>query len=247
MKYLNLLKKEIKTKWSTRLFILVLALIACTIYASNVQLKHHYDLSKNAPKDRFKGFKKVFDAPFKHIKIENCVYKTIHFDTISQQQGVYIMDNDEVFYKCAKDISVKNDTLFLKNMDAYDYDFGRFPLHIFASQIESITLIKGNLFLSTLNQKALTINLFDLSHFILSNKMTDLFFCKITMSGKSEINARYSRDNKKDINIQTVEAELQDSCTLRLGVVNIDNFKLKATEGNKIELSSKTLNSMMKK
>jgi hypothetical protein len=148
--------------------------------------------------------------------------------------------------KWANSVFVRNDTLFLNALDNYHDGYGRSFIQVFAPNIESVTLVKSSLTISSLHQKSLKVNLSDWSHFKLGHKISGLDSFKIFMSGKSEIGPKDYSDNKSTLKIQTVEAELQDSCTLNLARADIENFKLKASEGNKIELSSNTLTRLMK-
>jgi hypothetical protein len=246
MKFLNLFKKEIKTKWSTRLLVAVFSLIICSIFASNMTLKNEYDKNRNSFNDPLKGFNKIGNQSFKHIKIENTqVTNPIIFDT-SSQSSVFVMPNSQT-KEWAENIFVQNDTLFIKSDEHLpEYrTFQSIPIRIFAPQIETINISKGQLIIHSLNQKSITINLSNHANFELDNAINDLDSFKISINNSSNFNINYHK-SPKNLTIQTCEASLNDDSQLHLGNAHIKHFKLIGTNDNHIELSSETMKSLLK-
>ena len=249
MNYLNLLKKEIKTKWSTRLLISVFVFILCSSFASIFLLKQEYYKQKNTIPTALKGFNKALNQSFKHIKVDKCFYTQIMFDT-SKQFAVYIEEKSNREDKWAKNIYIQNDTLFIKSIDkdvdVFSNSVTDKPILIFAPQIETITLSESGLSIHSLSQKSITINLINKSTLYLNNAIENIDSCKVSMSEHSVFGINY-HSSPKNINIKTFEADLSGDCQLQLANAHIKNFKLNAKDNNQIQLSSETLNHLIKK
>lgn len=251
MKIVNLFKKELKTKWSSRLLMGILMCLVCSLFASNIILKQQYDLVKDKPKDRLKGYQKIVNQFFTHIKTEGGqILGQIQFET-SNEAGVFIKERDKDLTKWRDNIFVKNDTLFLNfNQEATnkmnEYGSGDVFVYIVAPNIQSITADNSHITINDWQQKSMSVNLSNKSSFEVGNIIGSIDLCKISMSNFSTFRINNSKHNAKNIDIQTFEATVSDSCDLSLGNATIQNLKLNATEGNKIELSSETLNALMK-
>jgi hypothetical protein len=250
MTFLNSLKKEIKTKWSARLLVGVLTLVVCSIFASNLVLKREYDLMKSKPKSAFGEYQQVVNQPFKYIKIEGGrTMGQIKFET--GEPAVYIRERDADLTKWTENIFIKNDTLFVvfvkddtNKMNEYPYS-GKPFVCISAPNIQSIDVVDTQIYVAKWQQKSMIVNLLKVSNFEIYNTIDNLDFCKISLSNSSSFTINHYKLHKR-INIGMMEADLKDSCSLHLGLANIKNFKLNATDGNTIELASGTLKNLMK-
>ncbi len=247
MKFLNSFKKEIKNKWSTRLLVGVFSLIFCSVFASNILLKNEYNRNKNSPKDALKDYKKIVNQPFKHIELENSPFPhSLQFDTSSQfsvfAHKTQVWDGKE----SSDNIFVKNDTLFVKQKEHFP-ELGRIskPIRIFAPQIETITISKGSLFVHSLNQKSINIHLSNQARLELSNSVSDIDSCKISMSNLSSFIVNYL-ESPKNLTIHTLEAYLSGDSELHLANARVKNLKLNTTDDNRIQLSSETLKALLK-
>jgi hypothetical protein len=256
MKFLNLFKKEIKTKWSTRLLVGVFVFTLCSSFASIVLLKQEYDKQKNTISTPLKGFNQALNQAFKHIKVDECFYTHIMFDT-SKQFAVYIDEKSKKEAKWFKSIYIQNDTLFIKSINK-DVDvfsnsvtgksnFEDKPIHIYAPEIETITVSQGHFDINSLNQKSITLNLSKTTYFMIKNTFQDLDVLKVSMTDNSSLTLdRYKPS--KGIHIQNLEATLlTKDCALNLGDAYIQNFKLNGTAKSRIELSSEMVNHLMNK
>lgn len=263
MKIVNLFKKELKTKWSSRLLVGVLMCLVCSLFASNIILKQQYDLVKDESTGDFKGYKKLVNQPFTHIKTIGGTVSQIRIES-GNEPTVLVKNSGQNWTIMSEKIFVKNDTLFV-NLDKqgvnneYEYNYpSRSPTIIIkAPNIQSIDADNSDISVGIWQQKSMTVNLVNLSFFETVSLIEDLDFCKISMSDFSKFtinNYSGKRKNRNSstsrtsgsINIQTVEANLEGGCELHLGNANIKNLKLNAPQGSKIELSSETLNTLMK-
>ena len=255
MNYLNLLKKEIKTKWSTRLLIGVFVFIICSTFASTMILKQEYDKQKNTPPTPLQGFNWALNQSFKHIKVDKCFYTHIMFDT-SEQFAVYIDEKSKKEDNWAKNIYIQNDTLFIKSIDKEidvfsnsvtgKSNFEEKPIRIYAPRVETITISQGHFDINSLNQKSIAINLSKTTYMRIKNTLQDLDILKVSMTDNSSLVFDTYKPNK-GINIQNLEAELTDECSLDLGNAYIQNLTLNGTSKSRIQLSTETLKSLMKK
>jgi hypothetical protein len=256
MKFIHIFIKEFKTKWSTKLLVGVLALVVSSIFASNMMLKNEYDLMKNKPKDRFAGYQKIVNQPFKYVVSDSgSLAGDILFES-SNESSVYMTQFLDAPTHLSQNIFVKNDTLFVKLNEANFSQYSDIEkkqlnrknpfLHVLTSDIQSISVSNSVVVMDSKNPNGLTINLSNHAHFTIKNKISNLDFCKISLRNFSTFMIEENISNKK-INIKTIEADMRDSSNLYLKHANIDSFKFNATQGNTVELSSATLMNLMKK
>jgi hypothetical protein len=250
MKFIDIFINEFKTKWSTKLLVGVFALVVSSIFASNLMLKNEYDLNKNKPKDRFAGYQKMVNQPFKHIVVDSGrIVRDIYFEN-SNQSAVYIAENEDM-NKWAQNIFVKNDTLFVTFKPDDTNKMNSFPsavtpfLHILAPNIESINLNYTELFIRDFQQNSLNINLLDKSSCTMG-RANPVDFCKVTMSDYSTFKVDLPID-LQIINIKSVEVSMQKNSSLQLKQAQIEEIKLNTKGDNTVELSSTTLMNLMKK
>jgi hypothetical protein len=256
MKFIHIFINEFKTKWSTKLLVGVFALVVSSIFASNILLKNEYDLMKNKPKDRFAGYQKMVNQPFKYIVVDSVSLAGDLLFEFSNESSVYMTQILDMPAQLTQNIFISNDTLFVKlnegNFSQYsDVEKKQLNrknpfLHVLSPDVQSISVSNSVVVMDTKNTNGLTINLSNHAHFTMKNKITNLDFCKISLRNFSTFMIEENISDKK-INIKTVEADMRDSSNLYLKHANIDNFKFNATQGNTVELSSGTLMNLMKK
>ncbi len=266
MKIVNLFKQELKTKWSSRLLVGLMVVFVSSVFGSSFLLKREYDLVEKESEGRFKGYKKLVNQSFTHIKTTGGSSGQISVET-GNEPVVFVKNRGQNWATMAEKIFVKGDTLFV-NLDKQggNYEYHYPPRHptitIVAPNIQSISADNSYITVVNWQQKKITVNLDNWSTLetMLPLQIVDSF--KISMSNfsrfmlnnyfESHISNKYDKniiDNKINgpTSILSAEANLKGGCALHLGFANIQNLKLNATEGNKIELSSETLNALMKK
>ena len=252
MKIVNLFKQELKTKWSSRLLVTLVVVLVASVFGSSFLLKREYDLVEKEPQGRFQGYKKLVNQSFTHIKAKDGqLLGQIQFET-GNEASVFVKERDKDLTKWANNIFVKNDTLFLDfDRDATnkmnEYGSRTVFVCITAPNIQSIVADNSHITADYWGQKSMTVSLSNGSFFEIESMIDSMKFCKISLFKASNFNIDDYKLNKKKVDIQLLEADLKDSCALHLGGAIIKNFKLNATEGNKIELSSETMNVLMKK
>jgi hypothetical protein len=256
MKFIHIFINEFKTKWSTKLLVGVFALVVSSIFASNLILKKEYDLIKSKPKDRFSGYQKMVNQPFKHIVVDSANLVGEIYIESSNQPSVYVSKFLDIHTLLAQNIFVRNDTLFVKLNETFFSQFSVIEkrqikqmnpfLHILSPDIQSISVSNSDIRIDTLHQKGLIINLSNHAHFEMNNGILDMDFCKVSMSDFSEFRIT-ERITDKKINIKSAEIDMRDSSVLYLKLANISNLKFNATQGNTVELSSGTLMNLVRK
>jgi hypothetical protein len=253
MKFIHIFINEFKTKWSTKLLVGVFALVVSSIFASSMLLKNEYDLIRKKPKDRFAGYQKIVNQPFKHIVIDSGrIVEDIFFEN-SNQSSVYIAEKEDVS-KWAQNIFIKNDTLYISFNEDSKHKMNSYPsyktpfLHVLAPNIESLSLTNTEVVVNKLEQKSLIINLLDFSTIQLDDLPQNMDYWKINMRNYSEFNvSNIFSLNSIQIGVNTVDLNLRDSSIVHMGNLKIENLKINGTKGNSVELSSETLMGLMKK
>jgi hypothetical protein len=256
MKFIHIFINDFKTKWSTKLLVGVFALVVSSIFASNLILKNEYDMNKNKPKDRFAGYQKMVNQPFKHIVVDSSNFIGEIYIESSNQPSVYVSKFLDIHTLLAQNIFVRNDTLFVKLNETFFSQLSVVEkrqikqmnpfLHVLSPDIQSISVSNSDIKVDTLHQKRLNINLSNNAHFEMNNCISDLDFCKVSIQNFSNF-VITERIVDKKINIKSAEIDMRDSSALYLKFANIDTFKFNATQGNTVELSSETLMNLMKK
>jgi hypothetical protein len=250
MKFIHIFINEFKTKWSTKLLVGIFALVISSLFASNLILKHEYDLVKNKPLNRFSEFQEIGNQPFKHIVIANGrTVDNIYFEN-SNRYALLIAEKEDVS-KWAQNIFIKNDTLFVAFKHADTNKMNSYPssikpfLYILAPNIESIQLANTEIFINDFQQKSLNINLLDNSRCTMgSAKPIDS--CKVTLSDYSDFSVDLPID-LQSININSVEINMEKNSSLHLKKAKIEQLILNTKDDNTVELSSTTLMNLMKK
>lgn len=271
MKIINLFKQELKTKWSSRLLMALGILVVASVFGSSFLLKREYDLlqkdeASTAFDGRFKGYKKLVNQPFTHIKTVGGSSWQLGVET-GTEAAVFVKNSGQKWAKMAEKIFVRNDTLFVnlnKQGQHYSYSYpSRGPtITIMSPNIQSIDADNSYISVSAWFQRTMTVNLSNASTLETTWPIDSLDTCKISMTNYSKFTiqnyfrSHISSNDDKFVSdtrfsnptiISTFEANLKDGCELSLGSANIQNFKLNTINGNKIELSSETLKGLMKK
>lgn len=236
-------------KISTKILIGLCLFLVGGLFASNMILKKEYD--NKDKKGRFGDCKTVLQQPFRHLKVEN-----------GKEYGIIvIMQGDKSEVKVPKtwtnfsldtaDKYVKNDTLFLKFTEKEkpkSYSYPGSVTYVFAPEMLSVEGNNTEIQLATFKQKTLDIRLSKNSTLDISRDFSDLDSLKLSLCGTSQLNfSLMGRQTSNHIvKAQTVEANLRDSSKLYMNLVDIKKFKLTSTPNNEIQLSSGTLQTLLK-
>lgn len=236
-------------KISTKILIGLCLFLVGGLFASNMILKKEYDNPNK--KGRFGDYKTVLQQPFRHLKVEN-----------GKDYGVIIImqgDKSEVrvpktwtnFSLDTADKYVKNDTLFLKFTEKEkpkSYSYSSSATYVFAPEMLSVEGNNTEIQLAAFKQKTLDIRLSKNSTLDISREFSDLDFLKISLKDISQFNCTLmsERFSQHIIKAQTVEASLSDSSKLYMNSFDIKSLKLTSTPNNEIQLSSGTLQTLLK-
>lgn len=236
-------------KISTKILIGLFIFLVGGLFASNMILKKEYDNPQK--RDRFSDFKTVLQQPFKHLKIvggKNCGLILI---SQSDKSEVKVSNTWTNFVLDTTQKYIKNDTLFLtftqkEKSNSYTYSDGL--ITIFASEILSIQSDNSSLQLDAFKQKTLDIRLSNASLLDISRYFSDLDSLKVSLSGISQLNFMLTgkQGSNHFIKAQAVEANLRDSSKLYLNLVDIKTLKLISTPNSEVQLSSGTLQTLLK-
>lgn len=236
-------------KISTKILIGLCLFLVGGLFASNMILKKEYDNPNK--KGRFGDYKTVLQQPFRHLKVEN-----------GKDYGVIIImqgDKSEVrvpktwtnFSLDTADKYVKNDTLFLKFTEKekpQSYSYSSSATYVFAPEMLSVEGNNTEIQLAAFKQKTLDIRLSNASLIDISRDFSDLDSLKLSLSGISQLNFVLTGKQASNhfIKVQSVKANLQDSSKLYMNFVDIKSLKLTSTPNNEIQLSSGTLQTLLK-
>ncbi len=236
-------------KISSKVLIGLAVFLVGSLFASNMILKKEYE--NPTKKARFSDYKTILEQPFKHLKIEGGKNCGKIFILSSDKSEVKVTNRGTNFVFDMTDKYIKNDTLFLKfsekqRSNSYTYQDGF--VCILTPELLSIESENSDLELGTFKQKTLDIQLSNDSYLEVSRDFSDLDLLKVALSGVSHLT--FSLNGKKASNniikAQRVEVDVRDSSKLYMNLLDIKSLKMTSTPNNEVQLSSGTLQALLK-
>lgn len=244
------MKNKTGIKLSNTILITVLGLMVVGIFASNLVLKHEYD--KIDKGDLYWNYNRVFEQPYKHLKIEGGNITNIIFEQ-NKNPSVRVL-NDWREYE--KDVTfktfVKNDTLHLifpnkyKSIGERDWMGRTVLVRLFAPQLLSIDGSDTNFELQKLKQANISIHLKGKSRLEVESYNHDFDTLNVTQADSSQVLFEMSPELKgtQNMSFKTVTAALTDYTLLDIGHGYAGKLNLSLADSSAIILSGKSLKAM---
>jgi hypothetical protein len=98
-------------KWTTRILVVIVVLLAGGLLLSNMQLKSEYD--KLDKSDTYWTYEKIADQPFRYLKVEGGNFTKIAFER-STHCSVRVLNEWQRYHPELVKTTVKDDTLFIQ-------------------------------------------------------------------------------------------------------------------------------------
>jgi len=236
-------------KWSNRLLMALLILLAGGILTSNMVLKNEY--VKVDKTDNYWNYSKVLEQPFKHIKIEGGNNTKIVFEQ-SPHYSVRILNDWQRYHSSLVTSLVKNDTLFLKfiytGKEGNEKNYMKYTtlVRIFAPQLLSVDGNNTNFEMDKMRQKNIAVSMSGKSVFELESMIPDLDSLTIFTKDSSGVVFEMSPEYKisESFHVNKIRAALKDVSFLHVGHASVDTLNLNIAPFAGIVLSGNSLNKM---
>ena len=252
-----------KLKLSSQLLIALCVLVVSSLVASNLLIKKEYDrIDKNDPN---RGYKKILDKPFKHLKViggdttfemkyilasdtrdkKDKMVSEILFRPDSQY-GVYLTKNDRVLERHNIDTEMKvelqNDTLIITipTIDNQNYYSENALFRIYAPNLESVTGVNAQIGIDNCNYPTFNAQLSGKSNLVMWNGVQSMTEMSINVQGNSTFKIC------KYLNIKDMHANLQGQSKLNMPETQIEKLHLNASDYSTVEMTNNTLKALVK-
>ncbi|HEY4111409.1 hypothetical protein [Puia sp.] len=238
---------KLSTKLLAGLFVLTIA----ALLSANLSIKTNYD---NTDKDdRYWGYGKILEQPFKHIKIEGGNITQMTFEQ-SERPSVRVLKQWPGYESRAVKAFVKADTLFIRfprensadNAKVKDWIKHTTLVRIFAPELVSIEGIDTDVDLLKMHQKSISIELSGNSEMEVESELSQMDSLIVIANGSSDLNFEMSpgAGANKLIRVRSADIHLNGTAKLDLGPVQIDSYKLNMADSALIRLSGFSVNKM---
>jgi hypothetical protein len=234
-------------KLSTKILTGLLVLIVVALVFSNFIFKKEYD--KMDKSDLYWNFAKVFEQPFKHVKIENSNITNVVFES-NPKFSVRIFKNWYGFEAGLVKTHVLHDTLFILFPKTDDLEFHvqqwmkyMVLVRVFAPELLSVNSYNSNFNLFKLNQPNLDIHLSGKSETEVEAYSPVFNKLNISEDDSSSVYFEMSPDlrGSQTIHIDSVNATLKGLSWLGLGHAQVKSLNEDIEDSSAIELSGSTL------
>ena len=251
-------------KWSTRILIAMFIIMVLGLVISNIILKKAFD--KLDKSDTYWNFGKVFEQPFKYLKIDGGNVTQIAFEQ-SPHYSVRVLHEWQRIRGNPIESFVKNDTLYLHfTFNTEDEGESNWMKHmtlvrIFSPELLYVGGVNTNFGMFKLRQKNLSVNMSGRSTFEVESFIPNLDSLSIIQKDSSEVVFEMSPEYKpivtaaktlvaieagksqsnEAMTIQSVNANLEGHTLLDIGHAQIQSLKLNIADTSGIILSGGTL------
>ena len=254
-------------KFTTRILVLIFALLIVGLFSSNMILKEQYDAMDKS--DIYWTYDKILEQPFKYLNITGGNETNIYYEP-SAKPSVRLLQVWVKYHNGEVKASVRNDTLFLN----FDYKpaspFEKVwlrnsaPVRIFSPELLSVTGTNTHFEMQKVKQKSIKVNIAGKSRFEVESMSKTMDTVNVYQRDSSEIvfeispefltsvitdNTRigFSATNTTQTNrnesmgINSVNADIGGHCLLDIGHAQIQSLQLHIQDSSAIILSGGTL------
>jgi hypothetical protein len=227
-------------KLSTLLLSGLLMFTIVVLLLANISIKKNYDMVEKD--DRYWGYDKVVEQPFKHIHIEGGNITQIVFEQ-NDKPSVYVLRQWTGHVKAF----VRKDTLFIdlpnekiENAKLRDWAKHTTLVRIFAPELISVDGNNTDFDLVNLHQKAIAIHLSGDSRTEVETTLSEIDTLRVSEKDSSYVYFEMSPECKgnKLIQVQSAYLNLQGTSKLDLGQVQIKSLQLNIADSAVISLTA---------